>query len=174
MKKIWLVLGMLWVFVALPAAAQSRTAVPSVANEVMLFGSWDDVREPSNLEQTTIHLRYGRYMTPNIVATAGISRTSFDGSGVDFTMTSFTVGGKYYFGERRASALLPFADVAIGVAATDAPGQDGTDFTWEIGGGAAFFLSDTTSVDASIRYYHTDTESTTKGLRMFFGITARF
>ena len=82
MKKIWLVLGMLWVFVALPAAAQSRTAVPGVSNEVMLFGSWDDVREPSDIEQTTIHLRYGRYMTPNIVATAGISRTSFDGSGV--------------------------------------------------------------------------------------------
>ena len=171
MKKMSLVLGMLSAFLALPAAAQS---VAPVSNEVSLFGSWDDVREPSDIEQTTIHLRYGRYMTPQIVATAGISRMSFDGSGVDFTMTSFTVGGKYYFGERRASALLPFADVAIGVALTDAPGQDGTDFTWEIGGGAAFFLNDTTSFDASIRYYHTDTESTTKGLRMFFGLTARF
>jgi opacity protein-like surface antigen len=168
MKKTSLVLGALCALLALPAAAQT------LANEVMLFGSWDDVREPSDLEQTTIHLRYGRYMTPQAVATVGISRASFEGSGVDFTMTSFTVGGKYYFGLPRASTLVPFADLAVGVALTDTPGQDGTDFTWEIGGGAAFFLTDTTSVDASIRYYHTDTESTTKGLRMFFGITARF
>src|SRR5688572_5690536 len=168
MKKISLILGMVCALFSLPAAAQT------VANEIMLFGSWDDVREPSNLEQTTIHLRYGRYMTPQAVATAGISRTSFDGSGVDFTMTSFTVGGKYYFGLPRNSTLVPFADLAVGVAMTDTPGQDGTDFTWEIGGGAAFFVTDTTSIDASIRYYHTDTESTTKGIRMFFGITARF
>ena len=168
MKKTSLVLGVLCALLSLPAAAQS------VANEVMLFGSWDDVREPSELEQTTIHLRYGRYMTPQVVATVGISRASFEGSGVDFTMTSFTVGGKYYFGLPRASTLVPFADVAVGVALTDTPGQDGTDLTWEIGGGAAYFLTDTTSVDASLRYYHTDTESTTKGLRMFFGITARF
>lgn len=168
MKKISLILGMVCALFSLPAAAQA------VANEIMLFGSWDDVREPSDLEQTTIHLRYGRYMTPQAVATVGISRASFEGSGVDFTMTSFTVGGKYYFGQRAASAVLPFADLAVGIALTDTPGQDGTDFTWEIGGGVAYFLSDTTSVDASIRYYHTDTESTTKGLRMFFGITARF
>jgi opacity protein-like surface antigen len=167
MRQIPLVLGFVLALSSVPAAAQAL-------NEVSIFGSWDDVREPSDLEQTTLHLRYGRYMTPQVVATLGVSRTSFDGSGVDFTMTALTVGGKYYFGERRASTLVPFADVAIGVAATDTPGQDGTDFTWEIGGGAAFFLNDTTSFDASLRYYHTSTESTTKGIRMFLGITARF
>jgi opacity protein-like surface antigen len=167
MRRVSLVLGVVLALLTLPAAAQGL-------NEVSIFGSWDDVREPSDIEQTTIHLRYGRYMTPQIVATAGISRTSFDGSGVDFTMTSLTIGGKYYFAERRASAIVPFADVAIGVAATDAPGQDGTDFTWELGGGASFFLTESTSVDASLRYYNTSTDVTTKGIRMFLGLTARF
>lgn len=167
MRQISLVVGFVCALFSLPAAAQAL-------NEVSIFGAWDDVREPSDLEQTTLVLRYGRYMSPQAVATLGISRMSFEGSGLDFTTTALTIGGKYYFGERRASTLLPFGEAAIGIANTDTPGQDGTDFTWEIGGGAAFFLNDTTSLDASLRYYHTDTESTTKGLRMFLGITARF
>ena len=168
MRRLSLVLlGIVSALFMLPAAAQAL-------NEISLSGSWDDVREPSDMEQTTFNLRYGRYMTPQAVATLGIGHTSFKGSGVDFSQTSLTIGGKYYFGERRASALLPFADLAIGVAMTDAPGQDGTDFTWELGGGAAYFLTDTTSIDASIRYYNTDTDSSTKGIRMFVGITARF
>ena len=150
------------------AAAQAQ------GNEISLFGSWDDVDEPVDAEVMSLHLRYGRFVSPRVVAMGTLSRTSFEASGVDSTTTSVLVGAKYYFGELRAQAVVPFAEASIGFANTDTGPDDNTDLSWEFGGGAALMLSERTSIDGSVRFYNTDTDTRTKGLRLFLGMTTRF
>ena len=154
----------------LPRATPART----VNQELSLFGSWDDVDEPENVETVDLVVRYGYFVSPRLVATAALSRSTFEGSGVDTKSTSLLVGAKYYFGEIRAQTLIPFVDGAIGVTTIDTGRNDGTDFTWEFGGGVAFMFTEATSFDASIRLYNTDTDIRTKGTRAFLGMTTRF
>jgi opacity protein-like surface antigen len=154
--------------VALPACAQTFT------NEVSISGSWEDIREPTKFEQTTVVLRYGRFMSPQIVGTAGLQHSSFKGSGIEATNTGLTVGAKYYITVPRNQAISPFLDASVGVARTDNGTSDSTDFTWELGGGISWFFTQATSVDAALRLFHTSTEVETKGTRFFLGITTRF
>jgi opacity protein-like surface antigen len=70
---------------------------------------------------------------------------------------------------------VPFAEAAIGFAMVDTGVDDSTDLTWEVGGGAAYFISEATSIDASLRWYQTDTDGgDTEGIRLFIGMTTRF
>jgi hypothetical protein len=161
--------------VSAPAAAQAPQQAPTYWNEISIFGTWDRVDEPADLEVTIINLRYGRMLQPQIAGTLGLSRFSIDAGGGRSTTTSLTVGAKYYFSRLGAQSLVPFAEAAIGFANTDSPGvSDSTDLTWEIGGGASFFFTDATSVDASIRLYQTSTDVRTEGTRFFLGLTTRF
>jgi opacity protein-like surface antigen len=152
---------------AFPAVAQTHR------NEISVAGSWDDVREPADVEVTNVQLRYGRFMSPQLVATGGLHRTRFQATGLDTATTAFTVGAKYYINAPR-QGLVPFVDAAVGVAMTDTGSSDSSDFTWELGGGAAYFLTERTSLDAGIRFYHTDTDAATRGTRLFVGLTTRF
>jgi hypothetical protein len=153
---------------ALPASAQTQR------NELSVFGSWEDIREPADLEQTHIFLRYGRFVSPQFVATAGLQRSRFEGSGLDAATTGLTVGAKYYINAPRAQALAPFVDASVGLANIDNGRDDSTDFTWEFGGGASWFFTEATSFDAALRLFHTSTDVDTKGTRLFVGITTRF
>lgn len=144
-------------------------------NELSFFGTFDRVDEPEEFDLSIFQLRYGRYLTPQAVATLGVNRTHIDAANVDSTSTALTAGAKYYFGLSRVQALVPFAEAAIGFARVDTGVHDGTDFTWEIGGGAAYFMSEATSLDASLRWYQTDTDGEdTEGMRLFVGLTTRF
>lgn len=152
------------------AAAQAQP----FQHEISLFGAWDDVDEPEKAEQITLNLRYGYFVSPRLVATASLARSSFEGSGVDTASTTFLVGAKYYFNELGPQRIVPFVDGGIGFTNIDTGRDDGTDLSWEFGGGVAFFFSQNTSVDAALRLYNTDTDARTKGLRAFFGLTTRF
>jgi hypothetical protein len=157
-----------------PAAAQAPQQAPTYWNEVSIFGAWDKVREPGDLELTIINLRYGRMLQPQIAGTLGLSRFSIDAGAGRSTTTSLTIGAKYYFTRLGAQALVPFAEASVGFANTDSAASDSTDLTWEIGGGASFFFTDATSMDASIRLYQTSTDARTEGTRFFLGMTTRF
>jgi hypothetical protein len=156
------------------AGFSATAAAQAVNHEISIFGSWDDVDEPEKAETLNLSLRYGYFVSPRLVATASLARSTFEGSGVDTASTSFLVGAKYYFSEIRRQALIPFVDGGIGVTNIDAGGNDGTDFTWEFGGGVSFMFTETTSFDAALRLYNTDTDIRTKGTRAFVGITTRF
>lgn len=157
--------------VAAPAAAQQQRAF---SNEISIFGSYDDVDEPLDLETSSIFFQYGHHISPRMLGTATLARTSIKGAGADSRSLSVLGGVKYYFGEPRAQGLVPFADAAIGFADSESPGRSGTDLTWQAGGGVALFLSERTSIDAALRLYNTDTDARTKGLRAFVGLTTRF
>jgi opacity protein-like surface antigen len=152
------------------AAAQGQP----FQHEISLFGAWDDVDEPEQAEQLTLNLRYGYFVSPRLVATASLSRTSFEGSGVDTASTTFLVGAKYYFNDLAAQRIVPFVDGGIGFTNIDTGRDDGTDLSWEVGGGVSFFFSQNTSIDAALRLYNTDTDARTQGLRAFLGLTTRF
>jgi len=156
---------------ALPAAAQQNL---TFSNEISVFGSWEDFREPVDLEQTHIVARYGRFIQPQLVGTLGLQRSRFEGGGIDAASTALTVGAKYYITPPRGNAIVPFVDAAIGAAITDNGQDDSTDLTWEIGGGISWFFTQATSFDAALRFFHADTDVETKGTRIFIGLTTRF
>lgn len=167
-KKFTLaVMASAFAFLATPAMAQQYP------NEISVGGSWDDISEPVDTEVTNVQLRYGRFMAPQWVATAAVARTRFQSTGIDSATTSFLVGGKYYFSPPK-TGLVPFLDAAIGIVMTDTGNNDSSDFAWEFGGGAAYFLTERTSLDAGIRFYRTDTDIETRGTKLFVGLTTRF
>jgi opacity protein-like surface antigen len=162
----------------LAGAALSGVALPACAeafkNEISLYGSWQDINEPTDSEQATVDLRYGRFVTPQIVATAGLLYSRFKGPTIDATSGALSIGAKYYIQEPRLKALAPFLDVSVGIARTDDGRSSSDDFTWAFGGGVAYFLTESTSLDAAIRLFQTNTDIETKGSRIQFGITTRF
>jgi opacity protein-like surface antigen len=166
-----LLAALLAVAVAFPAAAQQARPFQ---HEISLFGSWDDVDEPEKVEVLNLNLRYGYFMSPRLVATGSLMRSSFESDGGDSASTTFLVGAKYYFGELRRQAIVPFVDGGIGFTNVDAGGDDSTDLSWELGGGASLFFSENTSIDGALRLFGVRADARTKGLRAFLGITTRF
>ena len=156
---------------ALPAAAQQNI---TFTNEISVFGSWENMDEPVDVEQTNINLRYGRVIQPQLVGTLGLRRTRFEGGGIDAAATALLVGAKYYITAPRGNAIVPFLDAAVGVAMTDDGRDDSTDLTWEFGGGVSWFFTQATSFDAALRFFHTNTDVETKGTRITIGLTTRF
>ena len=173
MKKVLAILmAALLSGVAASAAAQGQGL--GFRHEVSLFGSWDDIDEPEQQEILNLNLRYGYFVSPRALATATLSRLSVDDRSGDSSTTTFLVGAKYYFSELRRQSLVPFVDGGIGFTHVDTGRDDGTDLSWEFGGGVAMFFSENTSVDAGLRFYNTDTDVRTKGIRAFLGLTTRF
>jgi hypothetical protein len=145
-------------------------------HELSFFGAYDRVDEPAEFTLSIFNLRYGHYLSEQVLATLGVNRTNFDGGGADSTTLGVTGGVKYYFGlPGSRGSLLPFVEAAVGFARVDNGVNDSTDLTWEVGGGAAYFLTEATSFDASLRWYQTDTDGAdTEGIRLFVGMTTRF
>ena len=166
-----LLTALLAVAVAAPAAAQQAQPFQ---HEASVFGSWEDRDEPENVEILNLNLRYGYFVSPRLVGTGSLSRSSFDGDGSSTASTTFLVGAKYYFGELRRQGIVPFVDGGIGFTHDDAGRDDDTNLSWEFGGGAALFFTESTSVDAALRLFGTRADARTKGLRAFLGITTRF
>lgn len=169
MKRLAMALG------AVLALSCGTAAAQVYKNELSFFGTYDRVDEPEDFTLSIFNLRYGYYLSEQAVATLGLSRTRFDTVNADSTTTALTGGVKYYFGLSAPRGLVPFAEAAIGFARVDTGVHDGTDLTWEVGGGAAYFITEATSLDASLRWYQTDTDGgDTEGIRLFVGMTARF
>jgi opacity protein-like surface antigen len=144
-------------------------------NEISLFGAWDSADKPADTDTVNVNVRYGRFMTPRIVAEGTLGYNRFETKSSHASTSEFLVGAKYYFGEaQKQGELVPFADVGIGFANIDTPSKDSTDLAWEIGGGASMFLSERTSIDTALRLYHINTNSDTEGVRLSIGLTTRF
>lgn len=168
MKKSSIVIGVILALLSAPLAAQT------FRHELSFFGSLDYMDEPVNVDTTLLHIRYGYFFSEQLVGTIGLSRSSFEGAGPDVSSTALTAGAKYYFGPLRRATFVPFLEGSVGFATVDSGANDETDLTWELGGGGSYFISDSTSADVSLRWYHTDTSASTEGMRIFLGLTTRF
>jgi opacity protein-like surface antigen len=156
------------------AASAAAQQAPAFRHEASLFGSWDDRDEPEKQEILNLNLRYGYFVSPQALAIVSLSRLSVDDSSGEAATTTVLLGAKYYFGELRRQGLVPFVDGGVGFTHIDTGVDDGTDLTWEFGGGVALFFTESTSVDAGLRFYNTDTDVRSKGIRGFLGLTTRF
>jgi opacity protein-like surface antigen len=159
--------------IALCCAAVTASA-QTYRNEISLFGSWEDVRDPVDFEQSHLFARYGRFVSPQLVGTLGLQRSRLETGGRETTNLGITVGAKYYIQPPKARVIAPFVEAAIGAAMVDDGSEDSTDLTWELGGGVSWFFTEATSFDASLRFFQTNTDIETKGTRLFVGITTRF
>lgn len=155
------------------AVFSGSAAAQAMQNEISVFGTWDDVDEPQNIESSNISLRYGRVVRPQVLATGTLGYTRFETPGSKSSTLTLLVGGKYYFNPA-TRGLVPFVDAAIGFATSDTNTGDSTDLSWEVGGGVAYFISERTSIDGALRLYWTDTDAKTQGTRFFVGLTTRF
>jgi opacity protein-like surface antigen len=173
MKKVIATLfaGMALLGFAAPAASQQQSL--PFSNEIQLFGTWQDQKDP-DLETTNIVMRYGRFFRPQLVGTLGLRYAHTEVPGPDISSLAALIGAKYYFAPLRAQAMVPFVEGAVGLAYSDSGTSDSTDLTWEIGGGVSWFFTQSTSFDAGLRLFHTDTDVETKGTQIFVGITTRF
>ena len=169
MKRLAVAIGAGLMLLSTAASAQYR-------HELSFFGAYDKMEEPADITLSIFNLRYGHYLSDQVLATLGVNRTNFDGAGADSTTLGVTGGVKYYFGlPGTRGSLLPFVEAAVGFANVDTGGNDSTDLTWEFGGGGAYFITEATSFDASLRWYQTDTDGgDTEGIRLFVGMTTRF
>lgn len=90
----------------------------------------------------------GQFVTPQFaVVTSLSSQRNFA-----FTATTIGIGGKYYFMDGFRGDLVPFAGVGIGLrlAATATDSNHGST-AYDFNGGLAYFLADSTTLDAKIK-----------------------
>jgi hypothetical protein len=90
----------------------------------------------------------GQFVTPQfVVVTALSSQQSFV-----ISSTSISLGGKFYFMDGFKGDLVPFAGLGIGLrmAATETDSNHGST-QYDVNAGVAYFLSDSTTLDAKIK-----------------------
>ena len=90
----------------------------------------------------------GQFVTPQfVVVTALSTQQSFV-----ISSTSISLGGKFYFMDGFKGDVVPFAGLGIGLrmAATATDSNHGST-QYEVNAGVAYFLSDSTTLDAKIK-----------------------
>jgi len=161
MKKSALLLGVALAMAAGPAMAQTYR------HELSIFGNWTRLKQSGEtIGVSILNVDYGYYFTPQLVGTLGVSRFSTDGMG----STDAMLGGKYYFGVGRRGSYLWYVDGGIG--STKTAGDRGQ--RWELGGGLAYMITESTSFNIGIDWYGIKTTPGTLGTIIGMGFTTRF
>lgn len=90
----------------------------------------------------------GQFVTPQFaIVTALATQRNFV-----YSATTIGVGGKFYFMDGFKGDLVPFAGLGIGLrlSATATDSNHGST-QYDVNGGVAYFLSDSTTLDAKVR-----------------------
>ena len=161
MKKSALLLGVALAGAAGPAMAQIYR------HELSIFGNWTRLKQGAeSVNVSILNADYGYYFTPQLVGTLGVSRFSTDGMGY----TDVMLGGKYYFGVGRRGNYLWYVDGGLGTTKT--AGDKGR--RWELGGGLAYMITESTSFNVGLDWYGIKTIPGTQGTVVGMGFTTRF
>lgn len=91
----------------------------------------------------------GQFVTPQFaVVTSLMAQRNFV-----YSATTIGVGGKYFFMDGFKGDLVPFAGLGIGLRLGGGNSTDSNrgSTQYDINGGAAYFLSDSTTIDGKIR-----------------------
>jgi len=90
----------------------------------------------------------GQYVTPQFaVVTSIMSQRNFV-----YTATTIGIGGKYFFMDGFKGDLVPFAGLGIGLRLMATPTDSNHGSTqYDVNGGVAYFISDSTTLDAKVR-----------------------
>jgi hypothetical protein len=182
MRKIAVALGAVAALTASQAFAQAQR------NEVSAFASFQHTTTSTNTGGSDITTNnylvngsYGYYFSPQLVGTVGLTYNLTEGGAGDAGKSSTTfleVGAKYYFGNFRRSAWVPFVTGAVGVVSFS-NSDSGSGGEFHAGGGVSYFLTESTSIDPSIEYLYYKfsiggTDITNKGYQALLRMTTRF
>ncbi len=93
-----------------------------------------------------LNVSMGQFVTPQFAVVTALT----DQRNFGYTATAISLGGKFFFMDGFKGDLVPFAGIGIGLRLrlTDA-NQGSTQY--DFNGGVAYFLSDSTTLDAKLR-----------------------
>lgn len=187
MKKGLIAAAVMAMCAANPALAQEGKWELSVAGN-MTATTTDVNGSTSDSTNTFIYFRLGQYLSPELVVSGNIAMFgSSSGGGTTTNVgTTFGLGAKYYLDGATKSAFVPFVEgeVHAVVMTSDAPlvaatTTSGGGFAFGVGG--SYFITEDISADISVQGFAdgltSDTSSasiTQSGVRMLFGLTARY
>jgi hypothetical protein len=117
----------------------------SKSRELSLDGNYISVGGAS---ASLLNASLGQFLTPQfVVVTALTSQQNFG-----YSATSIGLGGKFYFMDGFKGDLVPFANLGLGLrmSATATDSNHGST-QYEAGVGVAYFISDSTTLDAKVR-----------------------
>ena len=138
MKKFLVLLFTTLCFVSSAFAA-------SKSRELSIDGNYISVGGQS---ASLLNASIGNFVTPQFLVVSSL--TSQQNFGI--SATSISLGGKFYFMDGFKGDLVPFANAGIGLRLMATPTDSNHGSTqYEAGVGVAYFLSDSTTLDARIR-----------------------
>lgn len=143
-------------------------------NEISAFVYANQQLDPSGQDpMLTVYASWGRYLTERIALTVSGNITGSN----NFSQGSVGVGGKYYFKVGQKGDFVPFvtAELQVGMGGTDT--ADWTLYNIAAGGGASYFVGETTSIDGRIVYQlgsQSTTTSTTQAYACGFSVCYRY
>lgn len=187
MKKSMVAAAVLAMCAASPAMAQEGKWEMSVAGN-MTATTTDVNGFSSDSTNTFLYFRLGQYLSPELVVSGNVSMfgSSSGGGTTSSVGTTFGIGAKYYLDGAAKSAFVPFVEgeVHAVVMTSDSPGvasttTSGGGFAFGVGG--SYFLTEDVSADIAIQGFAdgltsdtSNADMTQSGVRMLFGLTARY
>lgn len=186
MRKSICAATVLAMFMASPAMAQEGKWEASVAGN-MTATTTDVNGFSSDSTSTFVYFSLGKYLSPELVVSGNLSMfgSSSNGGATSDIGTTFGLGAKYYLSGAAKSEFVPFVegDVHAVVINNETPSTSST----MSGGGVAFgiggsyFITEDVSADVKVQGFAdsltSDTSNvdiTQSGVRMLFGLTARY
>lgn len=187
MKKSMVAAALLAICAASSAMAQEGMWEASIAGN-MTATTTDVGGVSSDSTSTFVYLRLGQYLTSQMVVSGSLSMfgTSSGGGTTSSVGTTFGLGAKYYLDGAAKSAFVPFVEGEVHaiVMTSDSPFTTASTTTgagFAFGVGASYFVTEEVSMDMSFQGFAdgltSDTSSadmTQSGVRMLFGLTARY
>ncbi|MEW5904415.1 MAG: outer membrane beta-barrel protein [Pseudomonadota bacterium] len=187
MKKALFAATIISAALATPALAQEGQWEASIAGN-MTATSTKVGNSTSESTNTFMYFRLGEYVTPETVVygTMSMFGTSSGGGTTSNVGTTFGFGAKYYMDAAVKSAFVPFVEGELHavVMTSDSPTTTATTTSgggMSFGIGGSYFITEAVSADLSFQAFSdsltTDKSSvsfTQSGVRMLFGMTARY
>ena len=150
------------VLIAVLGIASTANAA-SKDRELSVDGNYIDTDDRS---ASLLNVSLGQFVTPQFsVVTALTTQRNFG-----YTATTIGLGGKYFFMDGFKGDLVPFAGIGIGLRLRESS-QGSTQY--DFNGGLAYFLSDSTTLDAKLKVL-TFTDSTPHVRLFTAGFSLRF
>jgi len=174
MNKKYLIAAILAIAVSSNAFAEEKK------NEVSAFIYANKQTSPSGQDPlVTLYASYGRYFKERIAVTGSINLTKSGGT----NLAGFGVGGKYYFKLGQKGDFVPFALAELQLGEGSGSGAQLYYMNVALGGGASYFITETTSIDGRLFLQKGSLEScvggpcntsSTTALNLTAGLTQRF
>lgn len=164
MKKVLFAIGIV-------LALAGQASAQALRNEVSAFGTWNSLSgsggtRDHDWDMRYLQLNYARYLSENLAVIAGYSKL---GNMNDKDYDILEVGAKLSLGNVRQGNFVPYVEGALGLF-----DFNGNDLGLRVGVGAAYMVTDATSIDPHFSYLTTLSGDKLRGHILGLRIATRF